>query len=79
MDQAINAYQKIAVSPELREIERARSYARHNEASALYHARQEGEKQGVAKGMEQEREKWQDVVADKDAEITRLRAELDRK
>jgi predicted transposase/invertase (TIGR01784 family) len=57
MDQAINAYQKIAVSPELREIERARSYARHNEASALYHAREEGEKkgmeQGIVKGMEQ--------------------------
>jgi predicted transposase/invertase (TIGR01784 family) len=75
MDQAINAYQKIAVSPELREIERARSYARHNEASALYHARQEGKDEG----MVQEREKWQDVVADKDAEIARLRAELDRK
>ena len=29
--------------------------------------------------MEKEREKWQGVVADKDAEIARLRAELDRK
>jgi len=29
--------------------------------------------------MEKEREKWQSVVADKDAEIARLRAELGRK
>jgi predicted transposase/invertase (TIGR01784 family) len=87
MDEAINAYNKITVSPEFREIERARSYARHNEAAALRHARQEGEAKGMAKGeakgmakgMEQEREKWQGMIADKDAEIARLRAELDRK
>jgi flagellar biosynthesis/type III secretory pathway protein FliH len=90
MNEAINAYNSITVSPECRELERARAYARHNEASALGHARREGEKEGIvkgiAKGMEQERkkwqgmaEKWQGVVADKDAEIERLRAELDRK
>jgi predicted transposase/invertase (TIGR01784 family) len=87
MDQAINAYQTIAVSPEFREIERARSYARHNEASALRHARQEGKKEGLeegmakgmAKGLEEERERWQGLVADKDAEIARLRAKLDQK
>jgi flagellar biosynthesis/type III secretory pathway protein FliH len=96
MNEAINAYNSITVSPEFRELERARAYARHNEASALGHARREGEakgiakgmeegmakgmeqgiakgmEQGIAKGMEQERKKWQ-------AEIERLRAELDRK
>jgi predicted transposase/invertase (TIGR01784 family) len=80
MDEAIKAYETIAVSPEFRELERARSYARHNEAAALRHARQEGEKKGEAKGMargmKEEREKWQGVVAGKDAEIARLRAEL---
>jgi len=39
----------------------------------------EGEAKGELKGMEKEREKWQGVVADKDAEIARLHAELDRK
>jgi hypothetical protein len=71
MNEAINAYNQITVSPEFRELERARSYARHNEASALGHARREGEAK--------EREKWQGTVAEKDAEIARLRAELDRK
>jgi len=43
MEQAINAYKKITVTPEFRELERQRSYARHNEAAALRHAREEGE------------------------------------
>jgi flagellar biosynthesis/type III secretory pathway protein FliH len=50
--------------------------ARHNEASALRHARQEGKEEGMTKGMEQERGKWQGMVADKDAEIARLHAEI---
>jgi hypothetical protein len=80
MNEAINAYHRITVTPEFREMERLRSIARHNEASALRYARQE------------EREKWQSVIADKDAkladkdakladkdaEITRLRKQLDR-
>jgi hypothetical protein len=80
--QAIGAYREITVSPEFRELERLRADARHNEASALYHARQETEKSVNAK--------WQGVVADKDAalagkdvaladrdaEIARLRALL---
>jgi len=60
------------------ELERLRSRARHNEASALGHARRE------------EREKWQDVIkekdeshaielANKDAEIARLREQLDKR
>jgi hypothetical protein len=35
--------------------------------------------QGMQQGMEQANKKWQGVVADKDAEIVRLRAELARK
>ncbi|MDR1703133.1 MAG: hypothetical protein LBS19_00395, partial [Clostridiales bacterium] len=42
-----------------KELERQRHYAAHNRASALDHARREG--------AEMEREKWRDVVADKDA------------
>jgi len=45
-----------------RELERIRSRARHNEAAALHHARVEG--------AEAERDKWQGVVAEKDAALT---------
>ena len=88
MEQAISAYEKITVTPEFQEMERLRSRARHNEASALYNAEQRGEQRGMAKGMEKGTEKgrekgraiadteWQGVVADKDAELERLRAEL---
>jgi len=71
MKQAIKAYHKITAAAEFREMERLRSLARHNEAAALRHARNEG--------MEKEREKWQTVVADKDAEIARLREQLEGK
>jgi len=64
MSQAIEAYRHVSASEQFREIERLRSLARHNEASALAHA------------AEVEREKWQGIVADKDAEIARLRALL---
>ena len=68
MSQAIEAYRHVSATDEFKEIERLRSLARHNEASALGHARREGEKA--------EREKWQSVVADKDALIAELRAQL---
>ena len=68
MSQAIKAYRHVSATDEFKEIERLRSLARHNEASALGHARREGEKT--------EREKWQSVVADKDALIAELRAQL---
>ena len=75
MTQAIGAYREVVVSPEFRELERLRFEARSNEASALANA----ERRGAA----DEREKWQVVVADKDAaladkdaEIERLRAKL---
>jgi predicted transposase/invertase (TIGR01784 family) len=71
MKQAIGAYRNITATDEFKEAERLRSLARHNEASALGHARRE------------ERAKWESIVADKDAaiadkdaEIARLRAQL---
>ena len=66
--QAIGAYREIVISPEFRELERLRADARHNEASALASAEQRGEERANAR--------WHDVVADKDAEIERLRAQL---
>jgi len=67
MKQAIKAYHKITATSEFREMERLRSIARHNEAAALRHARDE------------ESKKCQNVVADKDAEIARLREQLEKK
>ena len=64
MEQAISAYEKITVTPEFQEMERLRSRARHNEASALYNARQK------------EREKWQGVVADISAKLADKDAKL---
>ena len=64
MKQAIEAYYHVTATDEFREIERLRSRARHNEASALGHAQRK------------EREKWQGIVADKDAENNKLRAQL---
>ena len=50
---------KMTESELANEAERLRSRARHNEASALNHARLEGQRE--------EREKWQKTVAEKDA------------
>jgi predicted transposase/invertase (TIGR01784 family) len=41
MEQAIRAYHQITADSEFREAERLRELARHNEASALHHARDE--------------------------------------
>jgi hypothetical protein len=62
--QAIKAYREITVSPEFRELERLRREALSNEASALAHARNE------------ERAKWQSVIADKDTVIADKEAAL---
>ncbi|MDR2615458.1 MAG: hypothetical protein LBC28_02655, partial [Oscillospiraceae bacterium] len=62
--QAIGEYRKIVVSPEFRELERLHREALSNEAAALRHARQV------------EAQKWQGVVADKDARIAELEARL---
>jgi predicted transposase/invertase (TIGR01784 family) len=69
--QAIGAYREVMVSPEFRELERLRADARHNEASALANAERRGEQRSD--------EKWQGVVADKDAEIAELRKQLGKK
>ena len=65
------------MTPEFKERERLLHYARINEASALGDAEERGE--------QREREKWQGVVADKDAkladkdaEIARLKAQLEK-
>ena len=79
MKQAIGAYRQVTATPEFREIERLRSKARHDEAQALKHARLSAQRE--------EREKWSRVVADavagrdaaladKDAEIEKLRKQL---
>jgi len=67
MTQAIGAYRHATATDEFKELERLRSRARSNEVSALGRARRE------------EREKWQGVVAEKDAEIARLREQLENK
>jgi predicted transposase/invertase (TIGR01784 family) len=61
MKQAIGAYRQVTATDEFKEIERLRSRARHNEASALGKARREGRAEAD--------EKWQVVIADKDAAI----------
>jgi len=71
MTQAINAYYTMTAESEFKERERLWEKARHNEASALYHAEQKGEKRA--------NEKWQAVVADKEAEIARLKTELEKR
>jgi hypothetical protein len=55
MKEAIGAYRHVAATKELKEIERMRSLARHNEAAALRHA------------AEVEAAKWQIIVTEKDA------------
>jgi predicted transposase/invertase (TIGR01784 family) len=50
MNKALNAYNSITVSPEFRELERLRVLARHNEASALRHAKDEGRQEGRQEG-----------------------------
>jgi predicted transposase/invertase (TIGR01784 family) len=69
MSQAIDAYYTITASSEFREKERLRAKARHDEAQALMNAER--------RGANTEREKWQNMVADKDALIAELQAKLE--
>jgi predicted transposase/invertase (TIGR01784 family) len=74
MAEAVKVYHQITITPEFRERERLYAKARHDEASALDYARTETEKRV--------NEKWQSVVAEKDAENEKLRkllAELQSK
>jgi len=64
MKKAIGAYRTVTATDEFKQLERMRADARNREASALGHARRE------------EREKWQGVVAEKDAEIEELKKQL---
>ena len=68
MKQAIGAYRAATATDEFRQLERMRADARNREASALGHARREGYREAD--------EKWQGVVADKDAEIAGKDAEI---
>jgi predicted transposase/invertase (TIGR01784 family) len=63
MTEAIGAYRQVTATDEFKEYERLRSLARHNEASALRHARSEGR----SEGYQEADKKWQGVVAEKDA------------
>jgi len=64
MSEALQAYRHVAASDEFIQMERMRSKTRHDEAQALRNAER------------REREKWQGVVADKDARIAELEAQL---
>jgi len=64
MNEALQAYRHVAASDEFKEKERMRSKARHDEAQAISNAERK------------ERERWQDVIADKDARIAELEAKL---
>jgi predicted transposase/invertase (TIGR01784 family) len=78
MNKAIAAYRSITATDEFREIERMRFRARHDEASALEHARQEERAKADAKWQEivaKERSKWQEALAVKDALIAELLAQ----
>ena len=64
MSEALQAYRHVAASDEFIQIEKMRSKARHDEAQALRNAEL------------RERDKWQGVVAEKDAENAELRSQL---
>ena len=90
MREAIAAYHHIAASDELRNLERMRSKARHDEAQALKNAERKRDEHWQAvisearhdeaqalKNAERKRdEHWQTVISDKDAEIINKDAEI---
>ena len=71
MSEAIAAYRHVAASDRFIQIEKARSKARHDEAQALNNARRQE--------REQRDEHWQGVVAEKNAQIAELLAQLGKK
>ncbi len=76
MEEAIKAYRHVTATDEFKEIERLRSRARHNEASAIGHARREGRREGEQIGEKRADAKWQGVVAEQAALIAELQARL---
>jgi len=61
MQQAIGAYRQVTATDKFKEIERLRSRARHNEASALRHAKNE-EKTDIARNALQMNMPLEDIV-----------------
>jgi predicted transposase/invertase (TIGR01784 family) len=51
MVQAVEAYRHVSATEEFRQLERLRENTRHNEASALGHARREGIREGMREGI----------------------------
>ena len=68
MSQAVEAYRGVTATDKFKYLEILRERAAHDEAQALYNAEK--------RGAEVERELWQNVVADKDAEVEQLRRQL---
>jgi len=61
MEQAIQAYQHIAISSEFKEAERLRSRARHNEATALYNAAKQRDVE-IAQNMKADGEPVEKII-----------------
>ena len=70
MKQAIEAYHQITATDSFRELERQRHYSEFNRKMSMGYARREG----IEIGAEMEREKWQGVVAEKDALVAQQAA-----
>jgi len=71
MSQAVAAYRGITATEEFKHLEILRARTKHDEAQALNNARRQG-------AMQRD-EHWQGVVADKDARIAELEAQLSKK
>jgi hypothetical protein len=68
MSQAVEAYRGVTATEEFKNLEWMRRKTEHDEAQAIYSAERRGEQRS--------NEKWQSVVADKDAENEWLRQQL---
>jgi predicted transposase/invertase (TIGR01784 family) len=81
MNEAIGAYRSITATEEFRRLAQMREDARHNEASALHNARNEGQiegrREGQIEGRREESEKWRKVVEKKDTIFAAVLAEKD--
>jgi len=73
------AYRHVAASDRFIQMEKVGSKARHDEAQAIGSAERRGEARGEIRGEERANIKWQGVVADKDARIAELLAQLGEK
>ena len=68
INEVVTAYRKLSQSPEFNLMETQRIMAEADEAQAMNNAERRGE--------ERERERWQGIVSDKDAEIEELRKQI---